>query len=48
MTQDEGIKTLIQAVIVAQSKGAYSLDESSLILQAVRLLTSPAPVEENK
>jgi tellurite resistance protein len=43
------INILLEAVEVAQKKGAYSLEESSIIFQQVKFLTTPpaeAPVEE--
>ena len=36
MTQDQALNTLIQAAIVAQSKGAFTLDEASLVNDAVK------------
>jgi hypothetical protein len=35
MTQDQAIKTLVQAVLVGQSKGAYNLDEAVIIKEAI-------------
>lgn len=35
MTQEQAIKTLIQGVLVGQSKGAYNLDEAVILKEAI-------------
>lgn len=35
MTQEQAIQVLIQAVLVGQSKGAYTIDEAVIIKQAI-------------
>lgn len=37
--KEQATQLLINAVIVAQSKGAYSLEESSEILKAIKIVT---------
>jgi hypothetical protein len=43
---ENAVSTLINAVIVGQSKGAYSLEEASVINWAIKEITSPKPVEK--
>jgi hypothetical protein len=35
MTQEQAIQVLVQAVMLGQSKGAYTLDEAEVIKKAV-------------
>jgi hypothetical protein len=42
---ENAINILLEAVEIAQRKGAYSFEESSVIFQQVKFLTTP-PVEE--
>ncbi len=46
MNQNEALNVLVQAVNLAQSKGAYSLQEAAAITQAVStfITTEPAPL----
>jgi hypothetical protein len=51
MNQNEALNVLVQAVNVAQSKGAYSLQEAAVITEAVSTFIStdavlPAATEE--
>jgi|ETNvirnome_6_100_1030635.scaffolds.fasta_scaffold19914_4 hypothetical protein len=50
MDQSQALKVLLQAATVAQSRGAYSLQEASAIAEAVTIFTvepSSANVEKN-
>ena len=42
LTQDQSLNLLVQAVRVAQSKGAYSLEDAALLSQAIAVFTPPA------
>ncbi len=46
MTKEQAINVLIQAVGIAQQKGAYTLQDAKSIIMAVDILSKP--VEENK
>ena len=46
MTQQEALQALINAVKVAQQRGAYSLEEASVVHSAVAVFTAPAPTPE--
>jgi len=50
ITTSQAVNLLVQAVNLAQNKGAYSLNEAALISQAIRTLTTPSdttqPVQE--
>ena len=59
MNQNDALSVLVQAVNLAQSKGAYSLQEAAVITQAVTAFTpkeeapaasaaEPAPTETKK
>ena len=37
LTQEQGIGVLIQAVQIAQSKGAYTLEDAEIISRAIKL-----------
>lgn len=39
MTQEEAIKILIQVALVAQSKGALTLEDAVVVKQAIDLFT---------
>lgn len=41
----KAINTLIEGILTGQSKGAYSLEQSSELLIAIKLISTP-PVEE--
>ena len=41
MNQNEALNLLVQAVNLAQQKGAYSLQEAAAIAQAVQTFTPP-------
>tara|TARA_R110001592_G_scaffold192795_7_gene439783 strand:+ start:3257 stop:3487 length:231 start_codon:yes stop_codon:yes gene_type:complete len=42
ITQEQALNLLVQAVRVGQSKGAYSLEDASLLAQAIAVFTPPA------
>jgi hypothetical protein len=42
MNQNDALNVLVQAVNLAQAKGAYSLQEAAVITQAVTVFTPPA------
>ena len=46
MTQEEAIRILIQTALVAQSKGALSLDDAVIVKQAIDLFTQKPASEE--
>jgi hypothetical protein len=46
MTQQEALQALINAVKVAQQRGAYNLEEASVVHSAVAVFTTPAPTPE--
>lgn len=48
MTQEEAIKVLIQVAIVAQAKGALSLEDAVIVKQSIDLFKAPeaAKVED--
>lgn len=53
MNQNEALNVLVQAVNLAQQKGAYSLQEAALVAQAIQEFTpgqeqdAPVLVEES-
>ena len=46
LTQDQALSVLIQAVRVAQSKGAFTLEDAKVIAEAVAIFAPPAPATE--
>ena len=42
LTQQQAIGLLVQGVQIAQSRGAYNLNEAELIAKAIRAFSSPA------
>lgn len=44
LTPVQGLDVLIQAVRLAQTKGAYSLEEAALISEAIDVFKQVAPV----
>ena len=46
MNKEQAIKILIQAAEVAQTKGAFSLNDASVIANAVSLLLKPEQTKE--
>ena len=46
MDQNQALTVLVQAVQIAQSKGAYSLQEAAAVSTAVSAFTPPAEVVE--
>lgn len=41
LNQEQALNLLVQAVRVGQSKGAYSLEDASLLAQAIAVFTPP-------
>ena len=46
LTQDQALGVLVQAARVAQSKGAFTLEDAKVIAEAVAVFAPPAPAEE--
>jgi hypothetical protein len=46
LSQDQALSVLIQAVRIAQSKGAYTLEDAKVIADAVAIFV-PAKTEED-
>ncbi len=46
MTQQEALQALINAVTLAQQRGAYNLEEASAIHKAITVFTAPPAEEE--
>jgi len=44
--QEQALTVLIQAVQMAQKRGAFDLTEASVISSAVKVFTPPAPPQE--
>ena len=42
-TTNQAVDLLVQAARLAQNRGAFNLDEASVVSQAVRFLIPPAP-----
>lgn len=42
-TQNRALATLVAAARLAQSKGAFTLEESTAILEAIRVFEQPPP-----
>jgi len=47
-TQQQAIGLLIQAVQVAQKRGAFDLEEAGLLSQAIELLVPEPPPQEEE
>ena len=43
LTKEQAVSVLVQAAKIAQSKGAFTLDDAALVAQAIRTI---APVTE--
>ena len=50
MNTIQALQTLIKGIQIAQSKGAFSLEDSATLLQAIKTLTTEkvAPKEEKQ
>ena len=46
LTQDQALSVLVQAARVAQSKGAFTLEDAKVIAEAVSVFAPPAQPEE--
>ena len=44
MTTEEALKVLIQVAVIAQAKGALSLDDAVIVKQAIDLFKEPTTV----
>lgn len=42
----QALNVLIQAVRIAQSKGAYTIEDAELISKAIKVFVPPTPAEE--
>lgn len=40
LSQEQALNILVQAVKLAQKRGAYELEETEVLLQAIRVFTS--------
>ena len=47
-TQQQAIGLLIQAVQVAQKRGAFDLEEAGMLSQAIKLLVPEPPPQEEE
>ena len=48
MTKEQALNVLLQAVAIAQGKGAYNLADAKQIIMAIDTLGQPIKVEEEK
>ena len=48
MTKEQALNVLLQAVDIAQGKGAYNLADAKQIIMAIDTLGQPIKVEEEK
>jgi len=46
LTQEQALSVLVQAVKIAQSKGAFTLEDAEVIAKAVKVFAKPEPVAE--
>ena len=46
LTQGQALNVLIQAVRIAQGKGAYTLEDAELVAKAIKVFVPPAPATE--
>lgn len=42
LTKEQAVSVLVQAVKIAQSKGAFTLDDAALVAQAIRVIAPQA------
>ena len=47
LNQQQAINVLIQAARIGQSKGAYTLEDAALIMNAIKLFVPEEPTEED-
>ena len=47
-TQNQAIGLLIQAVQIAQKRGAFDLEEAGMLSQAIKLLVPEPPPQEEE
>ena len=48
LTQDQALSVLVQAVRVAQSKGAFTLEDAKVVAEAVAVFAPPTPATEGE
>ena len=46
LTQPQALNVLIQAVRIAQGKGAFTLEDAELVAKAIKVFVPPAPPTE--
>lgn len=47
LTQAQAVNVLIQAVRIAQSKGAYTLEDAELVAKAIRVFVPTSQTQED-
>ena len=47
LNQSQAVNVLIQAVRIAQSKGAFTLEDASMVASAIKTLAPPQETEAN-
>ena len=48
LNQAQALNVLIQAVRIAQGKGAYTLEDAELVAKAIKVFVPPAPTTEGE
>ena len=46
LNQQQALNVLIQAVRIAQGKGAFTLEDAELVAKAIKVFVPPTPVAE--
>ena len=46
LNQAQALNVLIQAVRIAQGKGAYTLEDAEMVSKAIKVFVPPAPATE--
>ena len=47
MNNEQALYTVVQATRAAHKRGAYGMEESEVISKAIRVLTTPPPLEND-
>jgi hypothetical protein len=47
LTHGQAVNVLIQAARIAQTKGAFTLEDAEMVSKAIRVFVPPAPVGED-
>jgi hypothetical protein len=47
MTEQEALNTLVSAVRLANKRGAFELEESTMIMEAIKVFTKPEETTPN-